>query len=95
MAKSAAAATLASYRNGTINPDTKLWATSPDNDLRIALKQLHDGVIEGVEKLRKHGTICGSKGGENEICTCQFSASNQVLDDVTKFIGEYFKGGQN
>lgn len=62
-----------------------------------ALKQLHDGVIEGLPE--KKEPIPYSHRGFADLTETSLgeatenvtrSGYNQALDDVTKFIGEYF-----
>lgn len=59
---------LVKYRNGTINPDPKLWATTPELDFNIAKTQIlaHIKEIELEARIEAYEHIRLSDNGMQE-----------------------------
>lgn len=53
-----------------------------------ALLQWHKSKARSYVPEKKHGYICGSKGGDNDICTCQYQDENKIIDQTLKAIEE-------
>ena len=57
-------------------------------EAKQALLQWHKDKARSYVPEKKHGYICGSKGGENDICTCQHQDENKIIDQTLKAIEE-------